>query len=247
MVWIEILAIVTFVLLLGTAIYLLVTVYVCDGEKCKPFIEASYKGEKGSKEYVLSLLNEFHNDGIWPFPYIGAAILTPLFLWFVNVPINVRNFAIVFVTSFLVIYFLFSFMEHHYAHYITGYVSDYVRVNVESGASTTVTINQGIGNNLSDSSRINNDNSRLNSRNDNSRVNSRNDNSRVSNNSNDSSRISSDSSRLDSSLDSKQPSGCGIGDSGGSDYICYNEEVDRYFEPFIEGLEITFATPVDEF
>jgi len=129
MLLIEFLAIITFIILLAASIWMLMNFYVCDSQTCKPFNESQDKAPKGTKTYVLSLLNELCQDGIWPLPYIGAAILTPLSLWFVNVPITVKSFALVFFISFFTIYFLFSFFGHHYIRYISAYTSDYIQNN----------------------------------------------------------------------------------------------------------------------
>jgi hypothetical protein len=124
---IEIIAIIAFVILLMSSIFMLTQFYICDHENCKAFNQAEKKAPKGTKEYVIVLLNELYNDGIWPIPYIGASILTPLSLWFIGVPINVRNFAILFFVSFVVIYFMFTFFGHHYIKFISAYTSDYIR------------------------------------------------------------------------------------------------------------------------
>jgi hypothetical protein len=127
--WTDVLAIIAFIILLAASIYMLVSFYVCDNQTCKAFKQAENIAPRDTKEYVLSLLNELYNDGIWPFPYIGAAILTPLSLWFIGVPITVKTFAIVFLVSFIVIYFLFSFFGHHYIKFVSSYVSNYIDNN----------------------------------------------------------------------------------------------------------------------
>lgn len=123
---IDILAIITFVILLVFAIAMLINFYVCDSQKCKAFDQARKQAIPGTKEYNIILLEEMYNDGIWPIPYIGAAILTPLSLWFLGLPINVRNFAILFFVSFVVIYFMFTFFGHHYVRPITKDVVKYI-------------------------------------------------------------------------------------------------------------------------
>lgn len=126
MILIEVLAIVAFLILLFFSIYMIISFYVCDTHTCKAFKMAGEKGPKDSKPYVISLLNELFNDGIWPFPYVGAAIITPLSLWFIGAPLTVRTFAIMFLVSFIVIYFLFSFFGHHYLRFISSYTTDYI-------------------------------------------------------------------------------------------------------------------------
>ena len=126
---IEFLAIITFIVLLGLCIYLLAMNYICDSNNCKAFKEADAVAEPGTAQYATTILQETFNDGIWPIPYIGAAILTPLSLWFMGVPITVLNFAILFFVSFVTIYFMFSFFGHHYLRPLTRYVSEYIDEN----------------------------------------------------------------------------------------------------------------------
>ena len=127
---IAILAIITFIILLICALFMLNNFYICDSHSCKAFKQAGkVSSVKGTKEYVIALLGELCNDGIWPFPYIGASILTPLSLWFVGIPLTVKNFAIVFFVSFVVIYFMFTFFGHHYGKVIAKYTAEYIRSN----------------------------------------------------------------------------------------------------------------------
>lgn len=126
---IEIFTIVSFLTLLFASIYMLLSFYVCDKQTCKAFNQAADYGEKGSTAYVIALLGELYNDGIWPFPYIGAAVLTVFSLWFVGAALTVKNFAIMFFISFITIYFLFSFFGHHYVRFIAQYTTDYIRNN----------------------------------------------------------------------------------------------------------------------
>ena len=123
---IESVAIFAFLVLLGAAIYMLVCFYICDSQSCKAFNEAEKKSEKGTKEYTLALLDELYNDGIWPIPYIGASILTPLCIWITRIPLTTVDFAIVFLISFMTIYLIFSFFGHHYIKFIASYVSEYI-------------------------------------------------------------------------------------------------------------------------
>lgn len=123
---IDVLAIITFVILLVASIWMLVNFYVCDGHSCKVFNDAGAVAEPGTQAYVIELLDGLFGDGIWPVPYIGAAILTPLSLWFMGVPITVRNYAILFFVSFATTYFIIGFFGHHYLKPIAEYVTEYV-------------------------------------------------------------------------------------------------------------------------
>lgn len=135
MLLIEVVAIIAFFVLLIAAIYMVLNFYVCDKNSCKAFNQADEVAQRGTKNYAIALLGEFYNDGIWPLPYIGAAILTPLSLWFIGVHITVRDFAIVFLVSFLTIYFLFSFFGHHYVKFISSYTSNYIENNCPNDLS----------------------------------------------------------------------------------------------------------------
>ena len=116
---------------------MLIDFYVCDSHNCKAFDQAAKKGERGTEEYVLALLGEFGNDGIWPLPYIGAAILTPISLWFIGDKITVKNYAIVFFVSFFVFYALLAFFMHHYAKFISKYVQEYIQ-NDDNTTNSTI-------------------------------------------------------------------------------------------------------------
>ena len=126
----EILTVIAFFVLLAASFYMLISFYICDSFNCKAFNTAKNKGQPGSKEYVVTLMNEMYNDGIWPVPYIGSAIATPLSLWFLGIPMTVRAFAVMFFVIFVVIYFMFVFFGHHYIRPISGYVSEYIRGDV---------------------------------------------------------------------------------------------------------------------
>lgn len=131
---ISVLAIITFMILLIFALYMLNDFYICSSDpsarECKAFRQADKitKAKNGSnKDYFIALLGELCNDGIWPLPYIGAAILTPLSMFLIGVPITVRNFATMFLISFIVVYFMFTFFGHHYAKIIAKRTSEFIR------------------------------------------------------------------------------------------------------------------------
>lgn len=118
--------IVAFVLLLGMALALLFLNLICDNHTCKIYTDAKEAGPPGSKEYTESLLNDLFSDGIWPYPYIAATILTAISLWFLRIPITVLNFWVIFLISFITIYFIFVFFGHHYLRPITLSLTQYV-------------------------------------------------------------------------------------------------------------------------
>jgi len=81
-------------------------------------------------------MGEFFNDGMWPLPYIGAAILTPLSLWFIGSPITILNFAILFFVSFATFYFILAFFGHHYVNFVVDYTTDYIRGTLNQPITT---------------------------------------------------------------------------------------------------------------
>lgn len=123
----EVLVVIAFIILLIVAICFIVSFYVCDGYNCKAFTTAESQAPRGTKEYALALLTELYNDGIWPLPYVAAAIITPFILWFLCVPMTARAFALVFLVSWLFIYFAFAFLGHHYIRFLAVYVSEYIQ------------------------------------------------------------------------------------------------------------------------
>lgn len=123
------LLIIVFFILLFLAIVFISEFYICDNYNCKVFICSENKAPRGTKEYVISLLNEFYTDGVWPLPYVGAAIITPLALWFLDICITVKNFAIIFIISFLVIYFIIAFFLHHGFKFVVEYATGYIAKN----------------------------------------------------------------------------------------------------------------------
>jgi len=129
MYFISAILIILFFILLFLAIYFISEFYICDSYNCKVFLCGENKSPRGTKAYVIFLLNEFYRDGMWPFPYIGAAIITPLCLWLLDICITVKNFTIIFLVSFIFIYFLFSFFLHHSVKFVSEYVSDYINQN----------------------------------------------------------------------------------------------------------------------
>lgn len=113
--------------LLIFAIYMLATFYICDNKNTQQFIEAEKQGPIGSKKYILSLVESLCADGLWPFAYISAAILTPISLYLMNIAITVYHFAILFLISFMTIYFIFLYFAHHYIHFIKLTIIDYIK------------------------------------------------------------------------------------------------------------------------
>lgn len=124
--FIEILAVITFVLLLGASLLCLYNFYLCDSQTCKAFEVAEENATPGSKAYTIALLNELFDDGIWFMPFIGSAIATPLTLWFLGVPITILTFAVMFFVVFATMYFILSFIIHHYVDPIRNYVINYI-------------------------------------------------------------------------------------------------------------------------
>lgn len=146
---IEILLLLTFIILLGLALYLMGDFYICDNLNCKNIYYANEKyPPPGSKKNTQAILSYFFADGTWPISYIAAAILTPLSLWFAQLPFTTRNFSIIFLTSFVIMYFMITYIIHHYVRPITGYLKEYVQDNcinkeeIQGNVEEMVTINK---------------------------------------------------------------------------------------------------------
>lgn len=122
--------IIWFFVMLAVAIYLLVNIYICDGGNCKAYQDAAKKGEPGTKAYILALLDAFFQDSVWPIFYISSAILTPIALFIMGVPITVYNFTVLFLISFMCTYFIYLFICHHYVKFIKNTIREYIEDNV---------------------------------------------------------------------------------------------------------------------
>ncbi len=127
-----------FFLMLIIAILLLVNFYICDSSQCKGFDDAAKAGEPGSKNHILALLDSLFADGLWPIPYIASAILTPIALYFADIPITVKNFAIIFLISFIVNYFMLLFISHHYVKFIKSNVNNYIVDNCQNNINNDI-------------------------------------------------------------------------------------------------------------
>lgn len=121
-----------FLIVFLIALLLICMIYVCDTYECKPFNVANTTAPPGTQDYVLTLLTELFNDGIWAFPFIGATIATLISLLLLGVPLTIKNFTIMFLVVFIVTYFLFSFFGHHYIKPQTEYIANYIEHNCEN-------------------------------------------------------------------------------------------------------------------
>jgi len=122
--YIEIAAIIVFVILLIVAVVFLLNFYICDNGRCKAFYCAEERGgPKGSFDHLIALLGEMGNDGIWCFPFIGATIVTAMVFWFLEIEFTVRTFAIMWFVCFVVNYILFAFYNHHYLKPLAKYIA----------------------------------------------------------------------------------------------------------------------------
>lgn len=125
-----------FFVLLGFSIWMLIYFYCADSYSSKDFVDAENNAPPpGSRQYVLYVLQQFGTNGSWPIPYIAASIVTPLALMFLTVPITVRNFAILFLTSFVIFYFMNTFIFHHYLRPVANYTSNYIINNCPASVS----------------------------------------------------------------------------------------------------------------
>jgi hypothetical protein len=115
---VEVLTVLAFLCLLGVALYLVSEFYICDGERCVLFRR---------QLDIEGVLTGALRDGLWPVPYIGAAILTTLTLWIKGEKFTPRSFAISFLIAFIVMYLGLSFLGHHYLQPILDHIRDYIQ------------------------------------------------------------------------------------------------------------------------
>lgn len=127
-----------YILLLACAVYIIYTYYICNDYTCIPLEIAESKAPVGSKEYINYLLMELSNNDMWAFPYIAATIITPLCLWGLCIPITLRTFAVLFVISFIVGYFMISIIGHQYIRPLTRSVIKYVEDNSNDSPGITL-------------------------------------------------------------------------------------------------------------
>ena len=111
-----------YLILLVMAIILITNIYVCDDYTCTVFNPIC----KDNKKQLLHLLDKLCEDGVWPFPYITASILTCLIVSILPIYFSIRSFIIVFLVSFIVFYCILAFMIHHYVIPIKQYIIDYI-------------------------------------------------------------------------------------------------------------------------
>lgn len=113
-----------FIGLLVLAIVLIYNIDLCDNHTCKAFDDATAKGEPGSKEYTLALIESVGGDGFWPIAFIGAIFIT--FFLAVGQLINtdIASLWVVFLLTFFIMYALNNFAIHHYFRPIADAIED---------------------------------------------------------------------------------------------------------------------------
>ena len=121
---INILLIAAYIILLIFAIILLFYLYICDNHSCMIF---QWCCDKQGKDKILALLDKLCEDGMWPFAYISASILTALFFAILPIRLTIQYFAMVFLLTFLVFYAIMAFLVHHYIIPVKRFIIDYVR------------------------------------------------------------------------------------------------------------------------
>lgn len=130
MMFLEYLVILTFLILLAASIYMLFSFYICDAHQCSIFKDASLEGSTDSEAYNLSLIDNLFCDGYWNIAYIACSILTALSLWLIEAPYTTRNFAIIFLISFLCVFGIIGFVVHHYVRPISIQLHNFVEDKV---------------------------------------------------------------------------------------------------------------------
>ena len=120
---------ISYICLLLFSFVMLFKFYTCDNHTCKAFIDAENSATVGTKKYYIELLNNIFNDGVWCFPFVGASISTLLCFWFLNIPITLNNFGLLFFVTFCVVYFSFAYFGYHYVKVITEFIGLYMKDN----------------------------------------------------------------------------------------------------------------------
>ena len=128
-IWFPILIIIIIIILIVVSVDLIRLGYICDFHKCRAFQKADKKGVTGSAPYITELTNNICNEGLWPWALLGSIIIGPVSLWLMRRPINIIDFGIIFLVSFIVIYFTLSFFGHHYVKPIISEVNKHINDN----------------------------------------------------------------------------------------------------------------------
>ena len=134
----EAFAMISFLVILIAAIFMLCSFYICDSGHCEAFKRA--EEEETEKEYMLKLLDSLFADGLWPLPYIASSIVSFICLGFLRLPRTVTNFWILFFVCFVVFYFMLIFISHHYIAPIKDKISEYIE-NTETNNSLATSDN----------------------------------------------------------------------------------------------------------
>lgn len=126
---INIILIMAYIILLMFSIFLLLDGYICDNQTCSIFTAAFKKPE--TKYQILYILDKLCEDGIWPFAYISASILSALFFGVLPIELTIRYFTITFLLSFITFYCIMAFIIHHYVIPVKNHIKDYIK-NIDS-------------------------------------------------------------------------------------------------------------------
>jgi len=93
---------------------------ICDNQNCSVFIRAFEKPD--TKEGIIYLLDNLCEETVWPFAYISATILSPLFSYILPIELNVMYFSTTFLIIFITFYCILSFMIYHYIIPLKKYI-----------------------------------------------------------------------------------------------------------------------------
>lgn len=127
--FISILVLIAYLILLCFSLILLNQQYVCDGERCNIYVRAGEKYPPGTDSYYAYILNNIGLDGVWPFALICGSIITVLAIWLIDAALTLQNFAIIFIITFIVVYFIITFYNHHYIRPILASASMFITNN----------------------------------------------------------------------------------------------------------------------
>lgn len=122
----DIFIIIVFIILLAFALYLYIQYFLCDNYTCKAYTMAADKTQN-EQERMSFLVNNLGGHSIWPLAYIASSIITFFVFWLLNEKPEVKKCLIIFLISFITIYFLISFFFHHYLKPMTFYVDQEIK------------------------------------------------------------------------------------------------------------------------
>lgn len=126
-----------YLILLILALSLIANIYICDNGTCIAYTRTANITDNTAGGPAL--LGQIGIDGIWPFAYIGALLISGMMLWLLGVPIDAKIFTLALIVSFIWIYVVFMFFIHHYLQpIVAGVKKDLTNPSVTVAKPVTV-------------------------------------------------------------------------------------------------------------